>query len=670
MANQHTIDYDGTFFRGAKSDSDPGQLPLGYYYMGINLINSGGTVSCRPGYRCIIRFPEGKLQGATIFRPRIGLEQFVVCIDGVVYVADWPFTNFRFLANVQMSPTAKQVFWALTTQTAARRSTDLNSAIDTITPRNVLFIQDGGLTAPAWYDGSQSGHVRNNRFETPIGSSMVWIGDRLWVAQGDKVLASDISNPFSFREQIYLGGQTAFFFTSDVTAMSRTPSLSFPQLIVFTESNASIIQANIRDRDLWTTTEDFQKEVFQVGASSQRSVVTHFGQLMWFSNAGIVFFDAAIAGQISARLPLRDNEMMFSKSRLSDDLSLCAGAAYGQYLLMSVPAEDRYNKHTWVLNNASLETLSDDSGPSWQGYWLGTRPVEWVYGQIAGQERIYHVSTDQDGQNRLWECFRPERLDNFCPIMWALETRGYYGQTSQVQKSEPGAKFRMAFADIALTGIEEELDLGTFFAGGTRGGYKQIMGKRISVERGSLRFDSTITATTQLFGFKAQAREERTEDANQQPLEGVETGSCPTESEKNEGIDESFQLLVVGHGPATIRWIKTFALEEETQKSGEPKACIDETRYNAVRFDGVGVKATDLGDVFNGFAAHPIQNYTANSTVTLTQEGFSATGVGESESIVTQAAADRVATRIATRAAEIELGQAIPPTLSIGLGFD
>jgi hypothetical protein len=301
------------------------------------------------------------------------------------------------------------------------------------------------------------------------------------------------------------------------------------------------------------------------------------------------------------------------------------------------------------------------------GYWLGTRPVEWVYGQIAGAERIYHVSADEDCQNRLWEAFLPERLDNKCPIMWAKESRGYFGQTSQVAKKVPAAKFRMCFADIALCGIEEDLDLAVFYAGGIRGAYKPILAKRISVERGSLRPDSTIIATTILFGFKPQSREERTEDANQQSVES-ETGSCPPESPRTEGIDESFQLLIVGHGPATIRWIRVYGLEEPEQNSGDPDACLDEEKFNVIRFDGAGVKSSDLDDVYAHFMADPLRNFTSNQTATVMQDGFTATGVGHSESIVSQAAADRVALRIAVRQAEVELQQTVPPTLSLGLG--
>src|SRR5258708_4627317 len=255
MPPERILDFDGTFFRGQKSDCDPGQVPQGYYWAGLNILNIGGTISCRPGHRCIVKFPKGKLQGSAIFRPKLGLEQLLACIDGIVYVAPWPFKEFRALPNVLMSPSAKQIFWQQATQSARRLTTDLGSATEVINPREVLFIQDGAATAPAWYDGSQSGHIRDNAFETPAGGPMSWVGDRLWVANGNRVFASDIANPFSFREQIYLGGTSSFNFSGDVTGMTSTPSLEFPQLLVFTEVAGSIIQANIRQRSLWPDTD-------------------------------------------------------------------------------------------------------------------------------------------------------------------------------------------------------------------------------------------------------------------------------------------------------------------------------------------------------------------------------------------------------------------------------
>jgi hypothetical protein len=659
------IDWDGTFFKGAKSDSDPGQIPMGYYWSAINMLNVGGTLSCRPGYKCIVTLPYGKLQGAALFRPKTGLEQIVVCIDGVVYVADWPFGNFRMLDNVRMSSTAKQVFWSLTEQSATRVTTDLASAITLIDPRAVLFIQDGGLTAPAWYDGSQSGHVRDNAFETPVGSAMAWVGDRLWVASGNYVYASDIADPFSFREQIYLGGVSAFVFKEEVTAMTVTPGIDSPQLLVFTPTTTSLVRANVRDRATWPDTEDFQREIFKVGCMSQRSVVNHFGRLTWMSSSGLVFFDATTSAQDVARMPTRDAEMHVSKTTLHSDLSLCAGGAFGPYVLLSVPAEDLYNKHTWVLNSASFQTLQDDSGPSWAGYWLGTRPVEWVYGVIFGEERIYHVSTDEDGQNRLWECFLSERLDSGCPITWAVMSRGYFGQTSGAEKLK-GSDSTFCYADLALCGVEEDLDLAIFYAGGMRGAFKRVLSRKLSVERGCIQSGMEITINTTLFAYKPQSRLLRTEDARGQNID-EDTGSCPAERTLNEDHDESFQLLIAGQGPATIRWIRAWAQPEFEDTSGDSLACSDESKSNAVRFDGEGVASDSAALAYASLATRELIAFSATKTTSITTDGFTAVGVGVSHSIISQEAADRVASIIANKAAENGLSKLRAPIYSSGV---
>jgi hypothetical protein len=666
------IDNDGTFFSGVKSDQDPGQIPLGYSWMAVNAINIGGTWSCRPGYRCVVPLPDGNLQGGFIFRPGGSLEQCVVAVDGKIYVADWPFVNFQQLTNLQFSPYARQIFWCQATQSAERIAPDGVSpgtgpapAIKVITPKAVVIIQDGGLTAPAYYDGANSGHLAGDIYGIPAGGDMAWVGDRLWVSSGPQVLASDISNPFSFRETGYLGGQVSFYFSSNVTAMVVTPSTESPQLMVFTDTDGSLIQANIRDRSQWTTTPNFQEQVIAVGCPSSKSCVTHYGRLAWFSPTGIAFYDPALSGKITSRLPVRDNEMLVSKAVLSDDLTQVATGIFGQWMLVSLPAEDVYNRHTWVLNHASLTTLADDSGPSWSGYWIGTRPVEWMYGQIANTERIFHVSVDYDGKNRLWECFLPDRLDNRCPITWGIFTRGYFGATAAIQEKPPGTRCRLLWTDIAFAGIEENVNLGVFYAGGTRGAYQQIMNKLVAVSKGSLSYDQQLDANSTIYGFKPQSRTLRTEDANQQ-APSDSSGACSVETWDEDSIDRNFQLLIVMHGPGTIKWIRPFAMLVPEDLSGDARACDDETGIRAVRFDGVGVNADRYADAVAELAAAPLADYKSTQTKILDQGGFEAAGVGTAESMVSQSAADRVATIIATRMAENELGMLQPPVTSIG----
>jgi hypothetical protein len=195
-----------------------------------------------------------------------------------------------------------------------------------------------------------------------------------------------------------------------------------------------------------------------------------------------------------------------------------------------------------------------------------------------------------------------------------------------------------------------------------------MMNKLVRVERGSLSYDQEISADTTIYGFKAQSRTLRTEDANQQSPD-TEQGSCGVETPDQDNIDRDFQLLIVGHGPATIRWIRPFALTVPEDLSGNGAACEPEKDVRAVRFDGVGTRQEDMADAIADLAARPAADYLSNRTVVLEQDEFTAVGVGMSESVVSQETADRVAEIIATRMAEIELSAMVPPVLSTGLGL-
>jgi hypothetical protein len=144
---------------------------------------------------------------------------------------------------------------------------------------------------------------------------------------------------------------------------------------------------------------------------------------------------------------------------------------------------------------------------------------------------------------------------------------------------------------------------------------------------------------------------------------------CGVEKPDNDNIDESFQFLIVGHGPMSIRWIRSFAYPVSEEQSGSGDACTNETRLNAVRFDGVAAFAENFSDLVAELTAAQTQDFTSNQTQMLSNGEFSAVGVGTAESIVSQEAADRVANIIAGKQAQAELDALVPPVLSVGLGL-
>jgi hypothetical protein len=666
MANTDRIfDYDGTFVKGMVSSTDVAQIPVGAYDWSMNMVHRGGVLMVRPGYKCLVTMPSGRLQGAALYKPKQGNEQIVVCIDGIVYVSDFPFTGeFKQLTQIAFSPDAPQVFFQLAEQSVNRLVPEFESALEFITPKNILIMQDGGKTAPGYYDGTTATHSRGNEWGIPIGGPMAWVGDRLWVANGSLVYASDIANPLSFREQIYLGGISAFVMPGDVTALAVTPSIDLQQLIVFTDSNATLLQANVRNRSSWEELQGFQTQVYEIGCTSHKSVVSHFGQLWWMSPQGLTNIDMATQSKVTSRVSVKDVEMTHSSIGLYSDLSTVAGAAYGNYVLQSVPHEDVYNTHTWVLDNAAAESLQAEIGPTWSGYWTGTRPVEWVYGVIAGQERAMYVSKDHDGQNRLWAAFQEERLDSGSPITWAFATRGYFGGSSNVQYPQ-GRDKKFGYADIALCELKGTVDVAAFWAGATRGEYKQCMKKKVVASEGMLRAGQQMAIGDQLFALKPQSRQLRTEDVREK-FKG-DRSSCNVESDTKEQIDDAFQLVVVGHGQGGVRWIRAHGQTDAELLKGRCEK--DESDFRAVRFDGGAANATTFEGIEDALAGGIVQ-YTSTQIVTVNRDGYAAIGTGSATSVISQAAADRAATERATQLAEKLLRDQYPLFLSDGSAID
>lgn len=669
MANttDRIYDYDGTFLHGAVSSSSVSTIPFGAYEWSMNMVHRGGVLMVRPGYRCLVTMPDGRLQGMAIYQPREGTEQIMVAIDGLIYVADYPFTeNFRQITTIAFSPDVEQIFFQLTEKSVDRLSPDFDSGLELIEPRNVMVIQDGGKTAPAYYDGQSATHSRGNEWGIPVGGPMAWVGDRLWVAKGSFVYASDIADPTSFREQIYLGGISAFVMPGEVTGLAVTPSIDLQQLIVFTRDSATLLQANVRERDSWVGIQGFQTQVYEIGCVSHKSIVSHFGQLWWFSPYGLTNIDMATQSKVSSRVTVKDNEMAESAVGLSSDLSGVAGAAFGNYVLQSVPFEDVYNEHTWVLDNAPSQSLQPDVGASWSGYWTGTRPVEWAYGVIGERERALYISRDKDGKNRLWEAFTEDRQDNGSPITWAFATRGYFGSTSQTPYP-PGRDKTFCYAELAMCELIGNVDMAVFYAGGTRGIFKRCLTKRIQSEEGILDESQEIDADTELYGLKPQSRLVTTEDVRQ--LNEHSLSSCPVERDKTEVEDDCFQLLVVGHGQAGVRWIRAHGQTAPEVFSGACEKDESDDAIRAVRFDGGSKKGSTYEEVVEALN----QNFDRFDSVQVAQvirDEYTGIATGDASSVVSQAAADRVAASRATQLAEKLLRDQYPPFLSDGATVD
>lgn len=658
MASANFLDDgDVSFEVGMDSNSHPIKLPPGKYARGENIVNRGGIIQCRPGYRCLMALPEGRLQGFSVFRPKVGPEQLLFMVGGLVYVSDIPFTSFRQVPDVVFSPTARQAFFAQVEQAV---QSNADGSLTLVTPKNLLVIQDGGFTPAAIYDGTSATHQRGFG-AIPMGGPMRWLADRLWVGRGAELFASDINNPTSFIEDVYLATVRAFVLPGEITALARNPTVEFAQLLVFTEDSTSMIQAGIRDRTQWPVTPNMQQEIFpKIGCKSQKSVIDQQAMLWWFSALGFVSLDSATNSKLTSKLPYRDSEMMESKARLSEDLSGIAAGTFENYIMLSVPYADTLNRHTWVMDNSVRQNYLEDSPPTWNSYWTGTRPVQWINDQFHGKERVLYISVDYDGLNRLWEAFVPDRRDDECPISWWFETRGLFGAPSSVLTRKT---FR--YADLFLSEMAGDIDIGVFWAGARRGKYKKILNKRFRSTEGCFQPDSVITMNSQIFAFKKQSRVVRTQDGKDLSVNETEE-SCGIESPWLDFFDEAFQILVAGSGPCAVDAVR-MVYEPAVSRDNllRTDECENETEENIVRFDGAAAESRIEAEAWQALSGD-ILEFTSTRSTSVTNQGFTEIAAGDGRSIISQDDADKIALRVAERKASHQIEAVLPLIVSMG----
>lgn len=422
--------------------------------------------------------------------------------------------------------------------------------------------------------------VSGQKLGPPLGGPMAWSGQRLWVAQDNKIYASDISNPLGFSEVLYASGGGYFMFVEPVTGVCEIPSFQDPSLAVFTRTTSSILQSSITDRSTWQTTPSFQSTMFPgVGCVSQNSIVAKFGELWWMSDAGYTNFNAAEQSKITSYLVPQDTAMAVSKFNLNADLSSTACTQYENMLLVSVPYAGKLNAHTWVYDQAVTSGVAQSiiSGPyqgatsAWASYWTGTNPVQWAYGPFNGVTRVFHVSVDNDGNNRLWEAFRGERADNGQPITSFLETKTHSdfgaetGQTFDLKK--------MMFAEVNITDVYGPVSLTVSWAG-TRGVFKKLESYNLTATEGSVMISVPLGT---LETFRSQVRRLRTLDiVNPTPTQVLSGQSCSASLTEAPGKipddrDIGFSLLFQWSGQMGIRGYRIFCdISQEPSRGYAP----------------------------------------------------------------------------------------------------
>ena len=609
-----------------------------------NAVTQGAFVQTRPGYKTRLTFDttvqgsmanqwwqdhEGPVvhpQMCVKFRPSNGQQQLVFAISGSVFYSlianDGSLSTPVLIPGFQFNPNADQLVGVRCIQSATIIA---GQYANNIAPRNLLVIQDGANRAGIW-DGLVGIHMNptklvttdypGNTFypeaynQTRIGLWMAWSGNRLWVANGPNVYASDLNDPTHFTEELKLNSAPVFTFEDDVTGMidRGTSGNNRSQVVVFTATTTetlwSGIQNRIPDPNLgqgWAFTPDFRTKIFDaVGCVAGKSIVVHRGLLYWKSQLGIVLFDSTQTVNSSQNLPPIDSEMAYSKLRISpapEGMDLTCAGKLNNYVWWSVPVGNcisgrRYNAQTQVLDRQTTVVRSAGTSGAfsagttgWQGVWTGIKPVEWANAHVGGQEVTYALTIDAPSVVRIWQAFQSNRADNGQRIPWFMETRlhpvqpfiFYYGL------------FR-AFR-LLMDQIEGNVDVVGMWRG-LKGTYHELLTTTITATPGSIFAQvppyATMNAATPVRTFALQGR---TVLSRSHQGAASECSAQGVESQYSDSKDHAFSLAIRVTGRAAISayLMEIDTPQDPTEGTSIKPSGIDESGFNIVPEGGCPV---------------------------------------------------------------------------------
>ena len=581
--------------QGVNSVRNPWALPENQFKWGVNVTVRGGIVQTRPGYAMRLSLPAGNFQGGIFFaankqlsaaiKTTVGGRQIispakifapdgtgviaseipymVFAVDGKVYYAPFPLVQPKNwseyqLSGIEMDPNVSQFVFALATQSAS-----ISSGGDaTVTPAHRLVMIQDGVSAPSYWDGSNSTGTQSDNI--PVGSWMAYSGNRMWIADKNIVLASDLGDPTSWIERTTGSGRGDFSFSRPVTGLvSYVGQNTDTRLIVFTDRATFSLASGVLNRESWTVTQNFQNTLYPtVGCIAGKSIAFQAGQMWWYSQGGLVAADVAAASYLSSQVLYKDIEMARVKRYMSSKQEAICATSFENYLLYSIPYLENINSATMVLDYAAASEWGQSRNPAWCGVWTGTRPIEWATGSVDGQQRCFQFSIDyvatNDGSfNHLWEAFMPDRVDSYLSINADKSTTTLYQRIyAQMETAMLGDGMdwkQFIYAEIEATEIGGTVDVKASYRG-SKGSYQEILTRRILAVTDRYQYDQSPSADEiEKLGFlSTQYRRLVTESARRR------ASSVTCESSNTTDIDKAFSILIEWCGEFGVEIVRQF----------------------------------------------------------------------------------------------------------------
>jgi hypothetical protein len=583
MPVKQLVEQSGFLISGCDSCNDPAYIKADQFVWGYNGMHRGGRFRVRPGLCEAIVSPVGNEvqtdplnpQGITAFTPQTGVQHLVMAHAGIVYKSIFPFITWEPIANIKFDKNARQIIFQTGTKSTVTNADGSLTFVDH--PYDILMMQDGSSRAAYW-DGSNSGHLDSSPTsnQTPIGSTMLWNSERLWVCDGHKLHASNLGDPLTFTEETVVATGGFFVLPDEITAIGETPDLQ--ALLVYTNRTTTTFQSAILDRTQWPTTPQFQRLLFkQIGCTGPKGVVNQYGLTWWMSYKGIISLDIARQTFIARRLKYGDYGVMRSKVKLFHDLrGVCCGE-YENFLFFSWPTSDRFNAHTIVMDQLAYEgaqQAQSEGSSTWCGAWKGIRPVEWVTFTHNGVDNVITLSRDYAptiGSNYrigIWHAFCPQRADvlldgTVTRIPWGMEARQLMF-TADVKK--------ITTFEVMVSELRNQSDW-TLSFNGRMTGFTAVGTKHIDASQ----FSPDLTVIDE---FRSQQRSMR---ANEILI--ANSTYVTAQGKYQQAIDLGFGILVQAVGEGAIDLIRVFADPQPQHQLGICE--INETKARLVSWDNI-----------------------------------------------------------------------------------
>jgi hypothetical protein len=676
------------WIHGVNSVRNPWSLQPDQFKWGVNLNCRGGIAQTRNGFGMKLSLPAGNFQGGIIFKSNkqytaqssqknlsgvtintanqiytpqgtgyAGTELFyaVFCVDGKVYWSPFPLTQPKSwvpyqLTNISLDPNVDQVNFCVATQSAQTG----NNASTTITPSHKLLIIQDGISQPAYWDGGDTTGGQSSVM--PVGYWMAYSGNRLWVANGNIVSASDLANPLGWQERTQGSGRGDFSIEGNVTAMADyIGQNNETKLFVFTNKSTYTLSSGILNRSTWGTASNFQSVLFpNVGCVAGKSIAFQAGMMWWYSQGGLVSVDVAASSYLSSQVLYKDVEMAKAKRLMASDVSQICAISFENYLLYSIPYLEKLNSVTMVLDYAAASEWNTAKTPAWAGVWNGIRPINWSSDFIDNQPRVFAFSVDysatNDGSfNHLWEAFLPQRYDSYLQINPDGSTEDYVSRIyCQMETALLGDEMdfkQIAYGDMDCSQIAGTVDVRVSYRG-TKGAYQQILNTRILAVNDSYQYDSSPSnATISSLGFlQTQHRRLITENVQRT------SGDISCESPYTLDVDKAFSFLIEWCGQFGLDSIRMYMDPWPDKSIGKPSS--NETKNCVVGEDGNSITVS-LNPAPQEIAKNQISSWSSTQSKTYTAPctigngGISATATASYISYISQQDADQQAGSLA-----------------------